>query len=106
MARTPAGGDFDAFYRDARSRLLLQTYALTGDLRASTAAVRHGFVVAWHHWGKWSRAEDPERAVRPLCWRLAQRRHTGRLWRRDKSLGPDGTATLEALGKLSLIERR
>lgn len=106
MARTPEGGDFDAFYRDARSRLLLQTYALTGDLRASTAAVRHGFVVAWHHWGKWSRAEDPEHAVRPLCWRLAQRRHTGRLWRRDKSLGPDGTATLEALGKLSLTERR
>ena len=106
MARTPEGGDFDAFYKDARSRLLLQTYALTGDLRASTAAVRHGFVVAWHHWGKWSRAEDPEHAVRPLCWRLAQRRHTGRLWRRDKSLGPDGTATLEALAKLSLIERR
>ena len=106
MARTPEGGDFDAFYRDARSRLLLQTYALTGDLRASTAAVRHGFVVAWHHWGKWSRAEDPEHAVRPLCWKLAQRRPTGRLWRRDKSLGPDGLATLEALGKLSLIERR
>lgn len=106
MARTSEGGDFDAFYKDARSRLLLQTYALTGDLRASTAAVRHGFVVAWHHWGKWSRAEDPEHAVRPLCWKLAQRRHTGRLWRRDKSLGPDGTATLEALGRLSLIERR
>lgn len=106
MASTPGDGDFDAFYKDARSRLLLQTYALTGDLRASTAAVRHGFVVAWHHWGKWSRAEEPEHLVRPLCWRLAQRRHTGRLWRRDKSLGPEGTATLEALGKLSLVERR
>jgi hypothetical protein len=106
MARTPGSDDFDAFYKDARSRLLLQTYALTGDLRASTIAVRHGFIVAWHHWGKWSRTEDPEQAVRPLCWRIAQRRHTGRLWRRDKSLGPDGTATLEALGKLSLTERR
>ncbi len=106
MASTPEGDDFDAFYKDARSRLLLQTYALTGDLRASTAAVRHGFVVAWHHWGKWSRTEDPEHAVRPLCWRLAQRRHTGRLWRRDKTVGPEGTATLEALGRLSLIERR
>jgi hypothetical protein len=105
MARTH-GDDFDAFYKDARSRLLLQTYALTGDLRASTHAVRQGFVVAWHHWGKWSRLEHPEQEVRPLCWRLAQRRHSARLWHRDKSLDAEGTATLEALGKLSPIERR
>ena len=31
---------FDAFYKDARDRLLLQTYALTGDLTASRTAVR------------------------------------------------------------------
>ena len=31
---------FDAFYKDARDRLLLQTYALTGDLPASRTAVR------------------------------------------------------------------
>ena len=38
--------EFDAFYKSARTRLLLQTYALTGDLPASRAAVRDSFVVA------------------------------------------------------------
>ena len=42
--------EFDAFYKETRSRLLLQTYALTGDLPASRSAVRDTFVVAWHHW--------------------------------------------------------
>ena len=37
-----------------------QTYALTGDLPAARAAVRDAFVVAWHHWRKVSRLEDPE----------------------------------------------
>ena len=32
--------EFDAFYRAAQHRLLLQTYALTGDLPASRGAVR------------------------------------------------------------------
>ena len=33
-----APDEFDAFYKDARDRLLLQTYALTGDLPASRSA--------------------------------------------------------------------
>ena len=57
--------EFDAFYKDARTRLLLQTYALTGDLPASRAAVRDSFVVTWHHWRKVSRLDDPEAWARP-----------------------------------------
>ena len=57
--------DFDAFYKAARHRLLLQTYALTGDLPAARGAVRDAFVHAWHHWRKVSRLEDPESWVRP-----------------------------------------
>ncbi len=102
----PAPDDFDAFYVDARHRLLLQTYALTGDLRASRSAVRNAFVVAWHHWPRASRSEHPEGWVRPYAWRHARRRHTARLWHRTRGLDEEARATLAALGALSLTQRR
>ncbi|MCW2796215.1 hypothetical protein, partial [Nocardioides sp.] len=98
--------EFDAFYLDARERLLLQTYALTGDLAASRGAVRHAFVVAWHHWRKVSRLDDPESWVRPIAWGQAHRRQTARLWHRDKALDLEVRATLDALGKLPLNQRK
>lgn len=97
---------FDAFYKDARDRLLLQTYALTGDLPASRSAVRDTFVVAWHHWRKVSRLPDPEAWARPHAWAHAQRRHTARLWHRDRGLDPQVRATLDALGKLPMTQRK
>ncbi len=98
--------DFDAFYKAARHRLLLQTYALTGDLPAARGAVRDAFVHAWHHWRKVSRLEDPESWVRPHAWQHAQRRHTGRIWHRDKSLDAEPRATLDALAQLTHAQRR
>jgi DNA-directed RNA polymerase specialized sigma24 family protein len=98
--------EFDAFYRDAGERLLLQTYALTGDLSAARGAVRDSFIVAWHHWRKVSRLEDPESFVRPHAWRHAQRRHTARLGFRDRSVTPEVRATLDALAKLSVPQRK
>ncbi|MFB9313742.1 hypothetical protein [Nocardioides plantarum] len=98
--------DFDAFYKDARERLLVQTYALTGDLAASRRAVREAFVVAWHHWRKLSRHEHPEDQVRPHAWRLAQRKHTARVWHREKDIAPETRAILDALGRLSMTQRR
>jgi hypothetical protein len=98
--------EFDAFYKDARARLLLQTYALTGDLPASRAAVRDSFVVAWHHWRKISRMDDPEQWARPHAWTHAQRRHTARLWHRERALDPEARATLDALGKLRVTQRK
>jgi DNA-directed RNA polymerase specialized sigma24 family protein len=97
---------FDTFYKEARERLLLQTYALTGDLAASRAAVRDSFIVAWHHWRKVSALDDPEEWVRPSAWRQAQRRHTTRLWHRDKDIDPEVKATLDSLGKLPVTQRR
>ena len=55
-----AADEFDAFYKNARTALLQQTFALTGDLPASRSAVRDAFVAAWHHWRKVSRLEDRE----------------------------------------------
>jgi DNA-directed RNA polymerase specialized sigma24 family protein len=98
--------EFDAFYKDTRSQLLLQTYALTGDLAASRSAVRDTFVVAWHLWPKISRLPDPESWARPHAWSHAQRRHTARLWHRDKGLDPGAKATLDALAKLPVTQRK
>ena len=98
--------EFDQFYRDVRDRLLVLTYCLTGDLASSRAAVRDGFVVAWHHWRKVSKLEDAESWTRVRACAHAQRRHTAKLWHREKGLDPDVKATLDALGKLPMPQRR
>ncbi len=97
---------FDEFYKDVRTRLLLLTYCLTGDLPAARAAVRDSFVVTSHHWRKVQRLEDPEAWVRVRACAHAQRRHTAKLWHREKGLDPEVKATLDALGKLPLVQRK
>ena len=97
---------FDAFYRDTRRRLLHQAFALTGDKRASGSAVKDAYVAAWHHWRKVAPLEDRQDWVRPLAWQLAQRRHAGRIWHRNKGLDDEQRATLDALGTLSTPRRR
>ncbi|MDR7251620.1 DNA-directed RNA polymerase specialized sigma24 family protein [Nocardioides sp. BE266] len=96
---------FDAYYVETRTRLLHEAYALTGDAPAARAAVRDAFVVAWHHWRKVNALEDRDSYVRPLTLRRAKRRHTARIWHRDKTLAPEARATLEALSKLSTRQR-
>ncbi len=97
---------FEAFYKDVRGRLLLQSYALTGDLLAAQRAVRDAMVVGWHHWRKVSRLEHPEDYVRPLAWTRAQRRSGARWWARQKDIDAETRATLDALGKLSHTQRK
>lgn len=97
---------FDAFYRDTRRRLLHQAFALTGDRRAAGSAVRDAYVAAWHHWRKVAPLEDRLEWVRPLSWQLAQRRHAGRIWHRNKGLDDPQRAALGALATLSTPRRR
>jgi len=97
---------FETFYKDVRSGLLVQTYALTGDLSASEKAVRDAMIVAWHHWRKVARLEDREEYVRPLAWSRALRRSQARWWSRMKGLDPDVAATLDSLAKLPVLQRR
>jgi DNA-directed RNA polymerase specialized sigma24 family protein len=97
---------FDDFYAGSRDRLLLETYALTGDVPAARAAVRDAFAVAWQHWRKVGRLEDQEAWLRPLAHARAQRRHTARPWHREKGLDDEVRATLEALSRLSTVERK
>src|SRR3954468_24577711 len=98
--------EFDDFYKSTRTTLLQQTFALTGDIPASRAAVRDAYVAAWHHWRKVSRLEDKEAWVRPLAWRHAQRRHSARIFHRDRKLDPEVRATLDALAKLPPAQRK
>lgn len=97
---------FDAFYAETRDRLLLETYALTGDLPAARTAVRDAFAVAWHHWPKVARLDDPEGWVRPHAYSRSLHRHAARPWHRDKGIDDDVRATLDALSKLSNPERK
>lgn len=102
----PTAEEFDEFYLNSRRRLVLQTFAVTGDLGASRTAVRDAYVAARHHWKKVGRMADPEQWMRPRAWAIAQRRHTVRPWHREKSLSADQTELLEALHKLSDVQRK
>lgn len=102
----PTAEEFDEFYISTRRELLLQTFALTGDLVASRAAVRDAYVAARHHWEKLGRAADPMLWVRPRAWARAQRRHTARPWHRERHIDEQQTATLVALHELRDHQRR
>ncbi|QIK75506.1 hypothetical protein [Nocardioides piscis] len=97
---------FDSFYAQTRDGLMLEAYALTGDLPAARTAVRDAFSVAWHHWRKVSRLDDPETHVRTLAYARAQRRHAARPWHREKGLDPAVVATLDSLSELTGVERK
>lgn len=105
-SQTPASDAFDAFYRDTRNRLMTQTLALTGDPSSARGGVRHAFIVAWHHWRKVSALPDPEAYVRPIAWNHALRLSSARVFRRAKGLDPEVSATLEALVKLPVQQRK
>lgn len=102
----PNAEDFDDFYVSSRRRLVLQTFALTGDLGASRSAVRDAYVAARHHWNKIGRSADPESWVRPRAWATAQRRHTVRRWHKERGITPDQAAVLEGLHDLTDVQRR
>src|SRR6478735_2002847 len=102
----PNPEDFDDFYLSTRRRLVLQAYALTGDLSAGRQAVREAFVAARHHWRKVGRLPDPEEWVRPRAWAMAQRRHVARLWHREKGIGAEQKAVLDALHHLPDQQRK
>jgi DNA-directed RNA polymerase specialized sigma24 family protein len=97
---------FDAFYRSTRAGLLQQAFALTGDVRAATFAVREAYVEAWQNWRKVSALPDPEAWVRPRAWSLAQRRHTARIGRRSKGVADENKAVLDAVAKLPGTQRK
>ncbi len=101
-----AAPDFDELYLASRRRLLLQAYALTGDLAASRTAVRDAFVAAAQRWHSVGRLADPEEWVRARTWSLAQRRHVVRRRSRDEGLEEPQAAVLRAVQQLPERQRR
>ena len=104
--RPGPGAGFEEFYLASRRRLVLEAYALTGDLSAARSAVRDAFAAARHHWAKVSRLPDPEEWVRPRAWAIAQRRHVGRIWHREKGIGAEQKSVLDALHHLPDQQRK
>ncbi|HZJ08034.1 MAG TPA: hypothetical protein VFD59_21610 [Nocardioidaceae bacterium] len=98
--------EFDSFYRSTRDALVLQAYALTGDLPATHSAVRDAYTSAWHHWRKVSALEDPAEWVRPRAWQHALRRQSARCWRRNRSLSAADNAVLAAIADLPMGQRK
>lgn len=97
---------FDSFYHATRPALLLQTFAVTGDLPAAHSAVRDAYTAAWQQWRKVSTLDDPQDWVRPMAWRLAQRRHNARRWHRSTGRSAADRAVLDAIGALPAAGRR
>lgn len=102
----PTAEEFDEFYVSTRRGLVLQTFALTGDLSASRSAVRDAYVAARHHWAKVGKDADPEAWVRPRALSAAQRRHTARPWHKERHVDAEQARTLEALHELNDHQRR
>ena len=97
---------FDSFYQSTRRAVLLQAFALTGDLAAAQSAVKDAYIAAWHHWRKVAPLDDREAWVRPRAWQLAQRRHAGRIWHRNKGITEEHRRVLDGLAGLSAPQRR
>jgi DNA-directed RNA polymerase specialized sigma24 family protein len=104
--------EFDAFYHDARTPLLHQTFALTGSTDRAAAAVEDAFARAWSQWRKVGRLHDPAAWVRNEAWRLdgAPLPRRRRPVMRRRSVGdaqePADDPVLRALGDRSDGQRR
>jgi DNA-directed RNA polymerase specialized sigma24 family protein len=110
----PQPADFDELYLASRRRLVLQAFALTGDLAAAGTAVRDAFVSARQHWRKVGRLDDPETWVRSRSWTIAQRRSLGRsmgrgvtrVLHREQDLEPAQRQVVRALQGLTDVQRK
>ncbi|MFY9915540.1 MAG: hypothetical protein WAK18_12785 [Nocardioidaceae bacterium] len=70
MSRADA---FSAFYRESRSRLLLQVYAYCGDPEVAQRALADAYVSAGHHWRKIANRQDKDGWLREVAFRASRR---------------------------------
>ncbi len=70
MSRADA---YSAFYRESRSRLLLQVYAYCGDPEVAQRALADAYVAAGHHWRKIADRPDKDRWLREIAFRACRR---------------------------------
>ena len=100
-----ASSDFDALYAATWRPLLLQTFALCGDLGTAREAVAHAFVDAWHHWSRISR-RDPEPHVRATAFARAQWRSRARAFQRAPQVSKPERVALRRLHEVPVQARK
>ncbi len=92
--------DFDELCAEAWRPLLLQTFAMCGDLGTAREALQHAFVDAWRHWGR-ARRRGPERYVRSGAFARAAWRSRARALKRPQRVTREQLASLRALQGLA-----
>lgn len=102
----PPVADFADFYLQTRHALYAQTFAITGDLAASSAAVRDAYVAAHHHWPTLQTHAAPITWVRERAWRGAQLRHATRLRSKASEISQAHIQLIAALQQLDSAQRR
>ena len=100
-----ASSDFDALYAATWRPLLLQTFALCGDLGTAREAVTHAFVDAWHHWSRASRRE-PEAHIRATAFARAQWRSRARAFQRAPRVSKPQRVALRRLHEVPVQARK
>jgi RNA polymerase sigma-70 factor (ECF subfamily) len=113
----PGAHDLDELYAASYRRLVVQLYALGGDLVEAEDAVQEAFVVAIRRRRQFEQVDNPEAWLRTVAVnRLRNRwRHAGVVRRYRTSVpgpqavvevGPDHVALVHALGRLDDDHRR
>ncbi|MEP6816626.1 MAG: hypothetical protein ABI873_13860 [Marmoricola sp.] len=97
--------DFDALYAATWRPLLLQTFALCGDLGTARESLQQSFVDTWHHWGRAQR-QGPESYVRSGAFARAQWRSRARALKRAQRVTREQRAALRGLQDLPPLARR
>ncbi len=100
-----ATSDFDALYAATWRPLLLQTFALCGDLGTAREAVAHAFVDAWHHWSGASR-RDLEAEIRATAFARAQWRSRAHAFQRAPRVSKPQRLALRRLHEVPVRARK
>lgn len=103
---TASSDQFEALYLALRRRLLLQCFALTGDLSAARAGVRDAFISARQQWRRVGSLEQPEAWIRQRAMNTTQRRHVPHRRRAHRDLDEQQIVVLTALAQMKDGERK
>jgi RNA polymerase sigma-70 factor (ECF subfamily) len=109
--------EFDSFYTATVRRVVIEVYAMVGNLHEAEDAVQEAYARAWHRWRRICGYSDPAGWVRTVAYRIAVSS-----WRRARNLrlaqvraavpessieiSADAVALAEALRALPMAQRQ
>ncbi len=105
----PRADAFHAFYRESRSRLLVQVYAYTGDTEVAQRALADAYVSAGHHWRKLAAEPDRDAWIRDRAFKATgrvQNRARKPWYVRARRIADEHRPLLHALQSLEPTDRR